>query len=279
MVIAEIKSNFHRNLNGLYTASEVETLFVIFVEEFLKINRVQLRNWNEPLNDAVILKFQNALSALKTGKPYQQIIGKAQFFGEVFKVNEHTLIPRPETEELLEMAIREIKKLKNKNIQILDIGTGSGVIPIILKKYFPSAEITSMDICPEAIAIAKENAQTHQSEIHFTQEDYLHTTLSKKYDIIISNPPYIGKDENNEIEDTVKKFEPNIALFSPTEDPLIFYRKIAIDAKNHLINGGMIFLEINQKLGQETLALYHHFSSAQLIKDLSGNDRILFITK
>jgi release factor glutamine methyltransferase len=162
-------------------------------------------------------------------------------------------------------------------IKILDIGTGSGIIPLVLKKYFPKAEITSIDYSQKALETAKKNADFHQLEVNFIHSDYLNFDLNENFDIIISNPPYIGIDEEQEIADSVKEFEPTMALFSPTSDALIFYRKIANDAKKHLNENGLLFLEINQKLGSETLELYlNDFKEAQLIKDLSENDRFIF---
>ena len=161
------------------------------------------------------------------------------------------------------------------DINILEVGAGSGVISIILKKKFPNANITSFDISEKAIYVACENAKKHSVEINFVQKDYLnYQFVDEKYDVIISNPPYIGMDERGEISDSVKKFEPNVALFSPIEDTLIFYRKISQDARQILNKNGLIFLEINQKLGQETLSLYGGFQ-AKLIQDLSGNDRVI----
>jgi release factor glutamine methyltransferase len=191
------------------------------------------------------------------------------------------LIPRPETEELLEIAIDKIKNqfvILNdikKTIKILDIGTGSGIIPITLKKHFPEAEVSAMDISEKALEIAKKNATFHQTEINFIEADYLNDELAEKYDVIISNPPYIGIEENVEIAASVKDFEPNIALFSPTKDALLFYRKIAKDCLNYLNENGLFFLEINQKLGNETLDLFQEFSEKKLIKDLSDNDRFV----
>ena len=183
---------------------------------------------------------------------------------------------------MLEIAISKIKNISastslnaTKKLKILDIGTGSGIIPITLKKHFPKAEIHAMDISGKALDIAKKNADFHKTEINFIQADFLNSDLSENYDVIISNPPYIGINENIEIEDSVKGFEPNIALFSPTSDALIFYRKIAKDCEKYLNESGLFFLEINQKLGKETLALFQNFSKNELVKDLSGNERFV----
>jgi HemK family putative methylases len=322
MKLSEIKAIFQNELSELYSKSEIEELFSIFCESFLELNKIELRhNLDKDISEIDLKKLSEAISELKTGKPFQQILGETEFYGMKFFVNEHVLIPRPETEELLELAINKIQEKSKKNqiidvgqfegprepqpdnangfdqansitlglsnipLKILDIGTGSGIIPIILKKYFPEAQISTIDISKGALEIAKKNANFHKTEIKFIQKDYLNEvfdsaqTDNEVFDIIISNPPYIGIEENPEIEDSVKGFEPDIALFSPTSDALIFYRKIAEDSKNHLAENGMVFLEINQKLGKETLELFQNFSEAELLKDISGNNRMIFVRK
>ena len=282
MTNADQKFLFFKELSHLYSATEIEELYFIFSEYYLGLNKMQTRaNAKRDLSPSDSEKFAKAISELKDAKPYQQILGEAQFFGHRFFVNEHVLIPRPETEELLELAIKEIKKsvLESQNLKILDIGTGSGIIPIVLKKHFPEAKISALDVSPQALDIAKKNADYHGTEIHFLQTDYLESELDTVYDIIISNPPYIAIEENKDIEHSVKGYEPNLALFSPTSDALIFYRKIAADAEKNLSENGMIFLEINQKLGQETLALFDKRSETELLKDISGNDRMIFVKK
>jgi release factor glutamine methyltransferase len=258
--------SFSEALATIYSKEESRILYRYFLEDF-----------QERKLENLAVEFEKATEELKKGKPYQQILGYTEFYGNRFFLDENVLIPRPETEELLELAISKIKNLKSKiqNLKLLDIGTGSGIIPITLKKYFPDAEISAMDISEKALEIAQKNADFHQTEIKFLKADYLNTDLTEKYDVIISNPPYIGIDENTEIEDSVKGFEPNIALFSPTQDALIFYRKIAKDCENHLNENGLFFLEINQKLGNETLELFKNFSESELVKDLSGNDRFV----
>ena len=282
MTILEFKRYFKSELSELYTEAESAQLYSIFLYEKTGFDRFQQRRFAHQellISDEEELK--EITSELKTGKPYQQILGHTEFYGKKFFVDENVLIPRPETEELVELAISKIKNLKSKiqNLKLLDVGTGSGIIPITLKKHFPNAEISAIDISEKALEIAKKNADFHQARINFIQADYLNTDLTENYDVIISNPPYIGIEENIEIEDSVKGFEPNIALFSPTSDALIFYKKIAKDGEKYLNENGMIFLEINQKLGKETLELFSNYSESRLIKDLSGNDRFVFAKK
>jgi len=280
MTISAFKKYFKTELSGSYSESESTFLYSVFIQKIVGLDAFHQRKLShqELLIDDE-RQLTHAVSELKTGRPYQQILGETEFYGMVFFVDEHVLIPRPETEELLEMAIREIRSLnpEKRGLKILDIGTGSGVIPLVLKKHFPNADISSIDFSEKALETAKRNAEHHQLNINFIHGDYLNLKLSENYDIIISNPPYIGIEEEIEIADSVKEFEPKMALFSPVQDALIFYRKIAEDSKDYLNDNGFLFLEINQKLGPETLALYtEHFFEAQLIKDLSENDRFIF---
>ncbi|PJJ67083.1 peptide chain release factor N(5)-glutamine methyltransferase [Chryseobacterium geocarposphaerae] len=299
MTILEFKRHFKAELSEVYTESESAFLCSVFVQKIVGFDSFHQRRFSD--QELLIQDEQSLLrviSELKTGKPYQHIVGETEFYGMQFFVNEHVLIPRPETEELLEFAIQKIQEINvmlnaterneksgdssflgmtKRTLKILDIGTGTGIIPLVLKRYFPEADVTSIDFSEKALETAKKNADFHQLEINFIHGDYLNFDLEQEFDVIISNPPYIGIEEESEIADSVKEFEPKMALFSPTSDALIFYRKIAEDAEKHLNNNGLLFLEINQKLGPETLELYSNgFSEALLIKDLSENDRFIF---
>lgn len=280
MTISDLKHFFKNEISSMYSESENSELYSIFCNHILGLDKFQLRkSYERIITEDECENFKNIIGELKTGKPFQQILGETEFYGLKFFVNENVLIPRPETEELLELAIREIKKLKpNISVfKILDIGTGSGIIPVVLKKYFPDANVSAIDYSEKALETAKKNASFHDLQINFIHQDYLNENLNEVYDIIISNPPYIGIEEENEIADSVKEFEPKMALFSPTSNALVFYEKIAEDCKNHLSKNGMVFLEINQKLGEETRSLFSEvLSEVHLVKDLSGNDRFVF---
>jgi release factor glutamine methyltransferase len=279
MTISAFKQHFITSVSDFYTESESIFLFSIFIEKIVGLDSFQQRRFSHQellIDDEKQLL--EVIAALQTNMPYQHVLGETDFYGMTFFVDENVLIPRPETEELLEIAIREIRALPTQpsELKILDIGTGSGIIPLVLKKHFPQAVVSSIDFSEKALETARKNAAFHEFDIHFIHSDYLNIELSETYDVIISNPPYIGIEEESEIADSVKEFEPMMALFSPTADALIFYRKIAEDSKKHLNKNGLLFLEINQKLGPETLELYKDvFSKVELVKDLSGNDRFI----
>ncbi|WP_304344420.1 peptide chain release factor N(5)-glutamine methyltransferase [Chryseobacterium koreense] len=284
MTILEYKRYFKGELSSIYSEAESAELYAVFLFKIVGFDKFQQRRFmHQQLLKSHIEDLEEVLKTLKSGKPFQQILGETEFYGMKFFLDEHVLIPRPETEELLELAIHELQKPGKKHqepIKILDIGTGSGIIPIVLKKHFPSAEISAIDFSEKALEVAKRNAEFHEADIHFIHQDYLNDDLAKIYDVIISNPPYIGIDEQAEISGSVKEFEPEMALFSPTSDPLIFYKKIAKDCENHLADHGMVFLEINQKLGIETLELFTDIlSEVRLLKDISGNERFVWGVK
>ncbi len=278
MIISELKEFFKNQLSEIYADSEISELFSIFCNQILGMDKFELRiSQHHIISEEQTRVFKKLISELKTGKPYQQILGYTEFYGLKFFVDEFVLIPRPETEELLELTISEIQKRNLKNTKILDIGTGSGIIPIVLKNKLPQAKVSAIDFSEKALKTAKKNADFHNLDINFIHQNYLQENLSEVYDIIISNPPYIGTDEETDIADSVKEFEPKMALFSPTSNALIFYEKIADDCKNHLAENGMVFLEINQKLGNETKALFTDvLTEVYLVKDISGNDRFVF---
>ena len=283
MTILELKNIFQRELSAIYNSSESAEIYAVFVQKFLDLNKFQQRlNQHQNISEKEHTQFDQILQDLKTGKPFQQILGETEFYGLKFFVDEHVLIPRPETEELLELAIAKLRASgfgfrDAGKLKILDIGTGSGIIPIVLKKHFPDAVISAIDYSDSALKTAKRNADFHEVEINFIHEDYLNAALTEMYDVIISNPPYIGIEEESEISDSVKSFEPKMALFSPTSNALIFYEKIAEDCRTHLAKDGLVFLEINQKLGQVTRNLFVDvLSEVELLKDLSGNERFVW---
>ncbi|WP_420553215.1 peptide chain release factor N(5)-glutamine methyltransferase [Tenacibaculum aiptasiae] len=288
MELKEYKEQFIGKLIGTYPTTEIDTFFTYLVEEYLELQRIDIimkPDFEIPTEKETVLN--NALERLLNEEPIQYIIGHTEFFGLPFKVNNHTLIPRPETEELVEWIIQEVNSMRkefdsNKKLSILDIGTGSGCIPISLKKNLSNVDVTSIDISEKALETAKQNAKLNQVNVEFLEKDILNTnSLPKQYDIIVSNPPYVRNLEKVEIKNNVLQNEPHLALFVDDDNPLVFYEKIADLAKIHLTNNGLLFFEINQYLGQETLKMLEDkkFSTNELRKDIFNNDRMIKISK
>ena len=232
-------------------------------------------NLNYELNLSQINLFEKYTQKLTQQIPIQYVLGEAYFYGLKFKVNEHVLIPRPETEELVQLVIQHSK---NKTFQILDIGTGSGCIPIALKKNLPQTKISAIDVSVSALEIAKQNALLNKVEIDFFIDDALnlHSLNHNLYDVIVSNPPYISISKMKDMDDQVTKHEPHLALFVDDENPLIFYDKISDFALTNLKKDGFLFFEINQDLAFETqtLLLKKGFK-AEILKDINSNDRMI----
>lgn len=220
---------------------------------------------------------QKALERLKIHEPIQYILGKTEFFGLPFEVNSSVLVPRPETEELVEWIIESAEP--GKKLRVLDIGTGSGCIAIALAKLLPGSSVTAWELSPGALLIAEKNASRNEVSVSFEQKDVLQVSAEdmEQFDIIVSNPPYVRDSEKELMKENVLNHEPHLALFVEDHDPLLFYRKIARLAANSLATGGLLFFEINRDMGQETLSLLadEGFHSMELRKDLSGNYRML----
>jgi release factor glutamine methyltransferase len=236
----------------------------------------QVVNKDNSISAEQVLAFETAATELVAGRPIQYITGKAWFMGEAYTVNEQVLIPRPETEELVDW-VTEYAEIKGKALRILDIGTGSGCIAIALKKAMPDATVAAIDISPSAIKIAEANAAALKADIEFITLDILNTAfLPGQYDVIVSNPPYIPMEEMKNMDLQVTDHEPNIALFVPDEDPLVFYKAIARLAKLHLSSNGQLFFEIHYDQGDAMIALLDemHFH-AELRTDLFSKDRMI----
>lgn len=282
MTISQLKNQFQNELNSIYSESEIDRIFYwvaeIIVDKPASILRLASdEEWIELEEKKNQFLFK--LMLLKDQKPVQYILGETEFYGMKFFVNENVLIPRPETEELVEWILNDAK---SENLKIIDIGTGSGCIPIVLKKHRPNWELVAMDISEKAIETAKNNAEYHQTEVKFIQNDFLSVDFENlgKFDIIVSNPPYIGETEKNLMDDNVVKYEPHTALFVPDEDPLLFYKRIIEFAQQNLNPNGKIYVEINQNLAKETQELFEKsFPNVELRKDISGNYRMIKVSK
>lgn len=286
MNIKSLKTHFFSELQTIQEDSEIESFFFILTEFLHNLKRIDVSLHSEfEVSETDLEKWKTIISELKTEKPIQYITGEAWFYGLRFEVNENTLIPRPETEELVEWIVESQKsKVENLNIQksnnltILDIGTGSGCIPITLKKEIPNAQVSAIDISEKALEIARKNASDNQVEVNFIHRNILETeSLDEKYDVIVSNPPYVRNLEKQEIKRNVLDYEPHLALFVDDSDALLFYRKIAQLALKSLAPNGKLFFEINQYLGKETIELLEQlgFKNIELRKDFMGNDRMI----
>jgi len=282
MKIGELAAHYQLELEPLYKLNEAKALFDIAAEQVLALSPNKLIMEKE--TDISFINMQKLLSILndlQIGKPIQHILEEAHFYGSVFKVNEHVLIPRPETEELVDWMISvcssQLSVDNNKKISILDIGTGSGCIPITLKKHLRNAEIYTLDVSADAIVIARENAFKIGVEINFIEADILSFATEKKFDVIVSNPPYIRDLEKSDMHHNVLSHEPHLALFVSDENPLIFYKAIADFAKTNLKPNGQICFEINEYLGSETVEMLRGkgFINIELRQDMQGKDRML----
>lgn len=268
----QLKSHFFKSLEALYPPQELTILYKMVIEFISKKNNTLVLDLIQEEQEA----FNNYINQLKKGIPIQYVLGEADFYQLKFKVNEHVLIPRPETEELVYLILQDAKINQPKSI--IDIGTGSGCIPIALKKHLPNTAINAIDVSETAIAVAKENALKNKVEIDFTIADALHLEPKnfQKFDVIVSNPPYIALSEMEDMEANVTKHEPHLALFVEDENPLIFYQKIADFALTNLQQNGVLYFEINQALAQETQELLEQIGFiTEIIKDINQNDRMI----
>ncbi|MGB7393766.1 MAG: peptide chain release factor N(5)-glutamine methyltransferase [Pricia sp.] len=289
MLLKEIKNIFHKELEDLYPKEEIDSFFHLLIEHYLGLERFVLalqphltvtKQEEQPLFEA--------LSALRSERPIQHIIGKAHFMEMDFKVSENVLIPRPETEELVRWILdgqnqKGKSKKQDKALRILDIGTGSGCIAISLAQKLPDAELFALDVSSEALKVARENASLHEVDVQFIEADILEWDGNSGYgegilfDIIVSNPPYVRNSEKKEMRKNVLDNEPELSLFVTDEHPLKYYEAIARFAQENLMENGALYLEINQYLSEETekLLRIHSFSQIELRRDLFGNFRMI----
>ncbi len=289
MLLKQYKTHFFDSLKNIQDEQEIESFFFILTEYLHNLKRVDVAlNPNFEISDTAIEKWNAILAQLQQEKPIQYITGEAWFYGLRFEVNENTLIPRPETEELVDWILSSPITHHPTSITILDIGTGSGCIPISLKTNLPQANVSAIDVSEKALEVAKRNATSNKVEINFIQANILEVEdLSQlpspiihhpsSYNIIVSNPPYVRNLEKQEIKKNVLDYEPYLALFVEDTDALLFYRKIAQLALKNLSPNGLLFFEINQYLGKETVELLENlgFKNIELKKDIYGNDRMI----
>ena len=273
--VSNIIPYFIKQLKGITQEHEIISWAYISINFLLGYNRSDcIIHASMDITSDMSDRIKQIIAELKTNKPIQHIIGETEFFGLKFNVNEHTLIPRPETEELVQWI------LEHEFSSALDIGTGSGCIPIALMKN-KDAEISAIDVSESALLVAKENAKTNEVEINFLLQDILNTSSLPKADVIISNPPYVLDKEKELMQANVLDNEPHLALFVPDNNPLLFYKKIADLAFTSLLKNGLLFFEINERFGKETVAMLSAigFVDIELKKDINDKDRMIKATK
>lgn len=280
MTFGALHAIFIETLQEIYPHSEARNITSWVWECIADVTPSKLLIKQKEIIPAVLKdKLLSALEQLKTKRPVQYVLGEAWFYGLRFRVNESVLIPRPETEELVEWVVKDVKAPGKENVAVLDIGTGSGCIAISIKHQLPMATVTAVDVSKAALAIAAENAQAHACNIDLKEINVLDNTEMNtlgKFDVMVSNPPYIAESESAAMHENVVKYEPSIALFVPNEDPLLFYREIAAFAKSHLRENGKLYFEINENLGEATVALLKEMGfEVTLRKDAQGKDRML----
>lgn len=275
----QYKIKFIEALESIHGVDEAESFFYLILEDKFQMKRLDLAlNPSFEFSAEGIIIWEELIIKLKNEIPIQYLLGNTEFFGLPFLVNENVLIPRPETEELVDWIISEDKKMdRQKEIKILDIGTGSGCIAISLAKNIPNANVSAIDVSAKALEVARNNAKINQVSVNFLEKNILETEdLLEQFDSIVSNPPYVRNLEKLEIKKNVLDNEPHLALFVEDFDALIFYRKIAFLATKNLKSGGQLFFEINQYLGEEMIDLLTElgFQDVELRKDIYGNDRM-----
>ncbi|WP_418510174.1 peptide chain release factor N(5)-glutamine methyltransferase [Corallibacter sp.] len=284
MILKDIQNIYHKELDAIYGENEVDSFFYWLIEYYFQFNRVTLVL--EPqlaLSKTEEQCLFEALARLKQNEPIQYILGETEFYGLTFNVNKHTLIPRPETEELVSWVISHSLSLdKEKPLKILDIGTGTGCIAISIAKNLPNASVYALDVSSEALHVAKENAKRHEVNVTFIQDDILNVSALNAnnldvFDIIVSNPPYVRNLEKQEIKTNVLDHEPHLALFVEDDKPLEFYEAIVCFAQKKLNKTGALFFEINEYLGEEMKHLFisNNFNEVVLKQDVFNKNRMI----
>ncbi len=278
MIIQDSINLIKKELKTIYPLQEIESFIQLIFDHLLNISGIQLyQKQKETVNEETIRKIERYIAALKSETPIQYILGETEFYGLPFNIDSSVLIPRPETEELVQWIISDYK---DKETKILDIGTGSGCIAIALEKNLPASKVFAIDVSKAALQLAKSNAERNNAVIDFIEADILsdkHFYKGGKLDVIVSNPPYVTEKEKANMSDNVLKHEPHLALFVKDNDALLFYREICLFAKENLESGGNLYFEINEQYGEQVFNLLHSngFRNIILRKDIEGKDRMI----
>lgn len=283
--VRDIERYFHAELDAQYGKDEVGMFVRMLFEEYVGWNLAQLlTHRDDTINQSDLLRFHWAVEELRRWRPIQHIVGWTEFCGCRIEVDESTLIPRPETEEIVNWTINHFSEIKKQysKIRVLDLCTGSGCISIALTKHLPQAQVTAVDISEKALDVARRNASANNVDVNFLQADILSpfTIHNSQFTLIISNPPYVMDKEKAEMQRNVLEWEPQQALFVPDSDPLLFYRAIASIAGKHLADNGMLVVEINEQLDGETMHLFNaNGFTGTLNHDFRGKPRMLSLHK
>ena len=263
-----------KEIEAIYSAGEAKEISFILLKYLYALSKTDVLA-DKPLKNDKQKELSACLERIKTQEPIQYIVGETEFYGHAFLVNSSVLIPRQETEELVKLIIEENKN--KKSLRVIDIGTGSGCIPISLKSALPFAEVSTIDISHAAIDLASKNAAFNHTEINFIEADILQESfVLPASDVIVSNPPYVLESEKKDMHKNVLDYEPGLALFVPDLDPLTFYKAITLKAAYSLAKEGRLYFEINERFGRETAALLEtDFKNIRIIQDINGKDRIV----
>jgi release factor glutamine methyltransferase len=272
---SQLIETYREKITEIYSVSEAKSIIIMITKHYSGLSLSEILS-GKKIDDRIKTQIVEALDKVLLKIPVQYVLGETEFYGRRFFVNENVLIPRCETEEMVDLAIKENRR---NAVNILDIGTGSGCIAISLDCELPESKVYAVDISVEALKVAALNCNFNKSNVMFAEYDILGNSTfpyNVKFDIIVSNPPYVRMSEKKRMHENVIEHEPHIALFVEDSDPLIYYEACLRFAGNHLADKGKIYVEINEALGDETLILFrNHGFNAVLIKDLSGKDRII----
>jgi release factor glutamine methyltransferase len=285
MTLNDHQQQLLSKLSGMYEPREAANISDWVMENITgwkKIDRVVNKQFM--LTDEQVAKLDQVSSDLLKHRPIQYALGEAWFYGMKFYVNEAVLIPRPETEELVEWVVNDFQNKQQQHFSVLDIGSGSGCIPIAIKKNLAWADVNSCDVSEDALDVASQNADALRTDVQFHQLDFLNAADWEQlgaFDVIVSNPPYIPNEEIVEMEKHVVDFEPHLALFVENENPLIFYKAIADFSVQHLKAKGSVYMETHMALANDVAALFTNelFETAEVRKDLQGKDRMVKVTR
>jgi release factor glutamine methyltransferase len=279
--LQQIRIHLNRELRRIYPEGETRSLIRLILQHFGFELSTVIKDPDRKPGSAAVAQINKIVNEISTQKPIQYILGYTHFFDLKIRLNHNVLIPRPETEEMI---FRIIEQTPTPPGPVLDIGTGSGCIALALKKHFHDADVYGMEVKKEALDVARENSIHTGLAIHWIRGDILGEVpdeIRKDFRLIVSNPPYVLQEQRQEMEANVLRFEPEVAIFAPTEDPLVFYRKIAEFASYHLDRKGSVWMEVNEQLGNETAMVFRKagFADVALLQDIHGKDRYIRINR